>query len=300
MSNSTEATINSAIAVFSGAIAGATVQLCDARTLHAFLQVKRDFSNWIKARIRKFGFVQGEDFITISRSPDLASGNRGASIDYHLTLDMAKELSMVENNEQGRAARRYFISCEKQALAQLPAARPHNPAIDYDRISPAQAQDLKEIVDAIVKAGIQKHGETWVRFQNKFKVNSYLQLPATRHLDARQYLIDKLPNGYAGEVMDEIPKAGKLPNALVSLPTLRNRRWLLATDFEGREVVIPVPDDASMISFTKDSYYSIVERIPMERIPDMLAELQKRVASHIGAFSAHLQRGSAQRSAQCS
>ena len=94
--------------------------------------------------------------------------------------------------------------------------------------------------------------------------------------------------------------AEKLPNAIVSLPTLRNRRWLLATDFEGREVVIPVPDDASMISFTKDSYYGIVERIPMERIPDMLAELQKRVASHIGAFSAHLQRGSAQRGAQCS
>lgn len=80
-----------------------------------------------------------------------------------------------------------------------------NPAIDYDRISPAQAQDLKEIVQAIVNAGIQSYGETWKRLQNKFKVNSYLQLPATSHLEARQYLVAKLPNGHHPEVLDEAP-----------------------------------------------------------------------------------------------
>ena len=74
-----------------------------------------------------------------------------------------------------------------------PQARPHNPAIDYDRISPAQAQDLKEIVAAIVQAGIQGYGETWARLQRKFKVNSYLELPATQHLEARAYLLAKLP-----------------------------------------------------------------------------------------------------------
>ena len=192
------------IPVFTGTLAENAVQLCDARTLHDFMKVKRDFSNWIKGRVRKFCFVAGEDFIAIARSPELASGNRGASIDYHLTLDMAKELSMVENNEQGRAARRYFIECERKALAQLPTARPFNPTIDYDRISPAQAQDLKEIVDAIVRAGVQGHGETWSRLHKKFRVNSYLQLAATRHTEARQYLIGKLPYGYAtGDVQHE-------------------------------------------------------------------------------------------------
>ena len=71
--------------------------------------------------------------------------------------------------------------------------RPANPAIDYDRISPAQAQGLKEIVAAIVQAGIQGYGETWARLQRKFKVNSYLELPATQHLEARAYLLAKLP-----------------------------------------------------------------------------------------------------------
>lgn len=90
-----------------------------------------------------------------------------------------------------------------------PAVAQRNPAIDYDRISPAQAQDLKEIVQAIVDAGVQSYGETWTRLHNKFKVNSYLQLPATRHLEVRQYLIAKLPKCHAPHVAEDEPVAPK-------------------------------------------------------------------------------------------
>lgn len=112
---------NALIPVFAGNIAGAAVQLCDARTLHTFLQVKRDFTTWIKARIRKFGFVANEDYLLTKSGEQLPSGTKYVH-DYRLTVGMAKELSMVENNEQGQAARRYFIACEKQVLAQLPTA----------------------------------------------------------------------------------------------------------------------------------------------------------------------------------
>lgn len=87
----------------------------NARELHDFLGVGKDFSTWIKDRIEKFGFVLGIDFEKISQSPIPGSGNRGAVIDYYLSLDMAKELSMVENNEKGRQARLYFIEIEKRA-----------------------------------------------------------------------------------------------------------------------------------------------------------------------------------------
>jgi len=96
-------------------VAGSPVNTVNARELHGYLGVGRDFANWIKARIKKYGFVEGVDFITVSRSPVLASGNRGASTEYHLTLDMGKELAMVENNDQGRKARLYFIEMEKRA-----------------------------------------------------------------------------------------------------------------------------------------------------------------------------------------
>lgn len=75
----------------------------------------------------------------------------------------------------------------------MPAQRPHNPAIDYDRISPAQAQDLKELVHAIVDTKVQTFAETWARLHKKFKVNSYLELPAARFEEAREYLQGKMP-----------------------------------------------------------------------------------------------------------
>ena len=92
----------------------------NARDLHAFLQVGRDFTTWIKGRISKYEFVQSLDFEIVEK---MSSPNAGSSksrqqilVEYHLTLDMAKELSMVENNAKGREARRYFIAMEKKAL----------------------------------------------------------------------------------------------------------------------------------------------------------------------------------------
>lgn len=102
-------------------VGGASVPTCNARDLHAYLKVGRDFSNWIKARIAKYGFAVGVDYVTEARSPNLASGNRGASLEYHLALDMAKEIAMVENNDAGRQARRYFIECERHLFSPISA-----------------------------------------------------------------------------------------------------------------------------------------------------------------------------------
>ncbi|WP_218144448.1 phage antirepressor N-terminal domain-containing protein [Giesbergeria anulus] len=88
---------------------------------------------------------------------------------------------------------------EKQP--QAPTQRPYNPAIDYTRISPAQAQDIKELVHQVVDSGVQTFGETWNRLHNKFRVNSYLELPATKYDEVCAYLRGKLPNGYADSVV---------------------------------------------------------------------------------------------------
>lgn len=119
------------IQVFIGEIGGITCNVCDARVLHGFLGVGKDFTTWVKGRIKKYGFIEDEDF-SISRSPNLGSrNNQGLSnlvagdnrVEYHVTLDTAKELSMVENNEKGRAARKYFIACERQELEAVAGAK---------------------------------------------------------------------------------------------------------------------------------------------------------------------------------
>jgi len=99
------------VPVFNGELDGRYQQLCDARDLHTFLGVGRFFSTWIKERIEQYGFTDGEDFL-----PVLAKSTGGRPCqEYNLTLDMAKELAMVENNDQGRQVRRYFIAMERQA-----------------------------------------------------------------------------------------------------------------------------------------------------------------------------------------
>ncbi len=88
----------------------------DARELHQFLGSKRQFGNWIKQRIEQYDFVENQDFEVYNKFVKNSEGGR-PTIEYALSIEMAKELSMIENNEQGRVARRYFIECEKLAMA---------------------------------------------------------------------------------------------------------------------------------------------------------------------------------------
>ena len=95
---------------------GTEVNSVNARELHEMIDVKRVFASWITARIKKFKFIENQDFIIVKSKRD---GNNVTVKDYYLTLNMARELSMVENNEKGREARRYFIQVEEKARALL-------------------------------------------------------------------------------------------------------------------------------------------------------------------------------------
>lgn len=98
----------------------------NARDLHKGLGVRRDFTNWIKARIEKYGFEEGQDFVVaqnlgilLAKSGEQDAQNTGSwgghnTVDYAISLDMAKELAMIESNDKGREVRRYFIACEKK------------------------------------------------------------------------------------------------------------------------------------------------------------------------------------------
>ena len=100
------------IPVFSGLIQNQQVQLCNARSLHAFLESKQQYSHWIKDRIADYGFQQNEDYLVITERT-----NGRPRKEYHITLDMGKELGMVERNERGRQIRQYFIRCERTLKA---------------------------------------------------------------------------------------------------------------------------------------------------------------------------------------
>ena len=107
------------IPVFNGLIQNQPVQLCNARELHAFLEIQTRYNDWINNRINEYGFIQDEDYFIITERT-----NGRPRKEYHITLDMGKELGMVERNERGRQIRKYFIECERRASQPKQIALP--------------------------------------------------------------------------------------------------------------------------------------------------------------------------------
>ncbi len=81
------------------------------RDLHEFLGVNSKYTMWF-SRMCEYGFTEKVDFETCF--PNLGSGNNGGQnrVDHQLTIEMAKELCMLQRNEKGKIARQYFINLE--------------------------------------------------------------------------------------------------------------------------------------------------------------------------------------------
>lgn len=108
---------NQLIPVFAGELSGTPVQLVDARLLHSFLEVGKDFSTWIKDRIKKYNFVEATDY-RLTKSGELDIRGFQKAVDYHLSIDMAKELGMIERSDKGRQIRQYFLEMERRVIAK--------------------------------------------------------------------------------------------------------------------------------------------------------------------------------------
>ncbi|ECA4811396.1 hypothetical protein G6K67_000471 [Salmonella enterica subsp. enterica serovar Rubislaw] len=162
---------NQLIPVFNGTINNESVLLCDARKLHNFLEVGKRFASWITERLTEYKFVENQDYISFSQNREKPQGGRPTK-DYHLTLDTAKELAMVERNEKGRQIRRYFIECEKQLRHQIqPVTVPkpllHTITLTDDelcdicwlwKISDNMQQAAKKIYPGLLELGSQHTG----------------------------------------------------------------------------------------------------------------------------------------------
>ena len=114
-------------------IGGEQIQTCNARELHKFLGIGKDFSNWVKAQIERAAFAENVDYIKISGkslSPKRANSGKTPT-EYFFTISASKEISMMSNTPRGKEARLYFIECERVAKEATAFALPDftNPAI---------------------------------------------------------------------------------------------------------------------------------------------------------------------------
>ena len=218
-------TASQLVPVVPGTIGNTQCLTIDGRTLHSVLGVRRVFAAWIQGRIEKYGFVQGQDFEVFSNSGKNSEGGR-PSQEYRCSLDMGKELCMVENNEQGRIARRYFIECERRLMESFcqPVASPQTDEMAFQRtLTPAERAELKALVDAKLSAAPaavqgKARAEIWTRFNRHFRIPEYALLPAERMSEARDYLIEMQP-----KALRALPKAEAMP-APLSMPETHAHR----------------------------------------------------------------------------
>ena len=116
--------------------------LLDARILHAELGVRRDFSNWIKDQVRKYGFVEGVHFLFVAENGDKYGRGR-PTIERALTHKAAAEIAAGHNSPQGRRMLRRLLDDLERAKASTPAP------VVVEQTSPAALQRVEDRLSGI-------------------------------------------------------------------------------------------------------------------------------------------------------
>jgi phage anti-repressor protein/arsenate reductase-like glutaredoxin family protein len=179
----------------------------DGRRLHAFLQVKTDYTHWVE-RMCEYGFTEGIDYLT--KMTDRSDGQAGKPRTSHsMTIDMAKEISMLQRNERGKQARQYFIECEKRLKAQPQKpmtqseiiAAMANQNVEMERrmaLAEAkqeqQAKEIQTVRDTITL----RPDETWREKTTKLinKIVEKLGGGANTHMEVRREIYNALNKRY--------------------------------------------------------------------------------------------------------
>jgi len=232
----------------------------NARELHKWLKVGKDFSNWIKDRIEKYDFAEGKDFFKVIPhkelkrtknfdftilgnqnkelkqaktfdSPNLANqkSKRGGdirSIEYILTIDMAKEVAMLENNDLGKKVRKYFIRTEER-FKQVMRIAFENPKFvnqlseDFKETREETKDYRKDFTDSIKKFVSAKYYGTYTDMLYKFlfseRAKEYRKLLNLAKKDLTRntmyeeilFIIGSFETGLAGELEKKYKKKEK-------------------------------------------------------------------------------------------
>lgn len=84
-----------------------------ARELHEFLGIGTQYTKWFD-RMIEYGFYENVDYQAISQKRLTAQGNETTYIDHEITLDMAKEIAMIQRSDKGKEVRQYFLELERR------------------------------------------------------------------------------------------------------------------------------------------------------------------------------------------
>ena len=127
------------------------VNSVDARELYKVLEIKQEFTNWIKSQIDSLGLEENIDFISFDKK---VKREKGATIrkQYILTIDIAKHIAMASRTQKGREVRRYFIEVERRYREKEQIKNRLSKEITYDTvIVNLSIEEIKKIEQEIKK-----------------------------------------------------------------------------------------------------------------------------------------------------
>ena len=116
-------------------IGDGAVNSVNARELHAKLEVRTRFNDWIRRAIDRYGFEENIDYSKLSNA------NPSIGVEVIVTLDMAKELCMLDDSDKGKQFRRYFIECEKQVKSSFQIPQTYSEAL---MLAAKQAEQIEQ------------------------------------------------------------------------------------------------------------------------------------------------------------
>lgn len=146
-------------------------QLVSARELHEFLGVSKHITQWIKPYIKDdndYGFELNVDFMRIDGEVNPTNGL--PTVDFAITIEMAKELSMVSKTEKGKQARKYFIQCEKK-LREVVQAPKKLTAIEQLKLQNEAILEVDKKVDEVIEEVKDLKNNTTISYGQQEVIN---------------------------------------------------------------------------------------------------------------------------------
>lgn len=136
-------------------------QVVRAKDLYGFLNIETEFMEWMKRKIEEYELIENEEYTVIY--------DKDKNIkDYFLIMDIAKELSMIQNNSVSKTIRKYFINCEKKYKKELEKQVKENQAAIYIFHNNCAVRKYAEEISVTINE-IRKNGKFTENKLNKLK-----------------------------------------------------------------------------------------------------------------------------------
>lgn len=192
-------------------------QTVSARELHEKLEVSTQFKDWIK-RMIDYGFEEGKDYCSFLSE---STGGRPA-MEYFISIDMAKEICMIQRSDKGKAFRQYFIECERRLIESNKRAMPQTyiEAVESLLNELKKNQALEEQGKLLLeqKEAAEKETERIYQVNRNFHSNLYTASQIAKKLGISANMVGRIANENG---LKQDPIYGKLGKI-----QLDNGRWV--------------------------------------------------------------------------